>query len=109
VSVSSFGVDVVRSLAYDQTIQGNVIFAGISFDWFGFILLLLMAIGIFLILFSATVVGASLIGLQYLQSNHVSNIEHLRKHSSEKNLVSNFGTLHYQFNPEPKEIVISEE
>jgi hypothetical protein len=109
VSVSSFGVDVVRSFAYDQTAQGNVVFAGIAFDWFGLLLLILMAVGIFLILLSSSIVGASLIGLQYLQNNHVSNIKYLRQRSSEKKLVSNFGSLHYQFNPEPKEIIISEE
>lgn len=109
VSVSSFGVEVARSLAYEQTVQGNIIFAGIAFDWFGLILLILMAIGIFLILLSSSIVGASLIGLQYLQTNHVSNIVHLRQRSYEKKLISNFGSLHYRFNPEPKEIVISEE
>lgn len=109
VSVSSFGVDVVRSFAHDQQVQGNVVFAGIAFDWFGFLLLILMAVGIFLILLSASIVGASLIGLQYLQNNHISNIKYLRQRSSEKKLVSNFGSLHYQFNPEPKDIVISEE
>ncbi len=109
VSISSFGVDVVRSFAYDQQVQGNVVFAGIAFDWFGLILLILMAVGLFLILLSASVVGASLIGLQYLQNAHISSIKYLRQRSSEKKLVSNFGSLHYQFNPEPKEIVISEE
>lgn len=68
-----------------------------------------MAIGIFLILLSSSIVGASLIGLQYLQTNHVSNIDHLRQRSNEKKLISNFGSLHHRFNPEPKEIVISEE
>lgn len=109
ISVSSFGVDVVRSYAYDQTARGNVVFAGISFDWFGLLLLILMAVGIFLILLSSSIVGASLIGLQYLQNNHVNNIKHLRQRSSEKKLISNFGSLNYQFNPEPKEIIISEE
>lgn len=51
----------------DQKIQGNVIFTGISFDFFDFIFLFLMTIGIFLILLSSTIVYPSLIGLQYLQ------------------------------------------
>ena len=79
----------------DQTIQGAIIPADISFDFFGFVFLFLMVVVIFLILLSSTIVGASLIKTQYLLSNHILKIEHLRKRISEKKLVF-FSTLSIQ-------------
>ena len=106
LSVGSFGVDVTRSIAYTQAAQGNFQFAGITIDWFGFILLVLMVIGIFCMLIGSTVVGASMIAISYLSTQHIENIRNLRKKSEENKLISNFGSVQQQFSPVAKELIV---
>ncbi|MFW9993711.1 MAG: hypothetical protein ACFFD4_16815 [Candidatus Odinarchaeota archaeon] len=109
ISVASFGVDVVRSFAYDQVVKGNIGFAGLTFDWFGFLLLVLITVGLFLIILSSCLVGVTMIALNYLETTHLENIMNLRKRSGQEKLISNFGSLYYRFNPQAKEIVVSKE
>lgn len=109
ISIGASAVEVTRDFASSKTITGEFAFGGISFDWFGIVLLVLWTVGLFLILMSSTIVGATIVAINYLQSDHLSNIKNIREKCEEKKLVSNFGSMYYKFNPELGETIISRE
>ncbi|MHA1206417.1 MAG: hypothetical protein ACTSSO_02475 [Candidatus Hodarchaeales archaeon] len=108
-SLGALAVQVTQSFAGQATSSGAIQVAGFTFDFFGIALLLFWTVGLFLILLASIIVGASLIGLNYLQTVHLSSIQYMRDNVGEDKVISNFGSLTTRFKPNASETLISEE
>ncbi len=108
-SLGALAVQVTAGFAGQATSSGAIQVAGFTFDFFGIALLIFWTVGLFLILLASIVVGASLIGLNYLQTVHLSSIQYMRDHVGEDKVISNFGSLTTRFKPNANETIISED
>ena len=108
-SLGALAVQVTASFAGQATSSGAIQVAGFTFDLFGIALLIFWTVGLFLILLASIIVGASLIGLNYLQTVHLSSIHYMRDNVGEAKVISNFGSLTTRFKPNASETIISEE
>ncbi len=108
-SLGALAVQVTASFAGQATSSGAIQVAGFTFDLFSIALLIFWTVGLFLILLASIVVGASLIGLNYLQTSHLRSIQYMRDNVGNENVISNFGSLTTRFKPNANETIISEE
>jgi hypothetical protein len=99
LSLGALAYEINTSTARQITTTGQVQVAGFSLDIFSILLLILWTLGLFFILLGATFVGASILAVNYLQSSHLGTIEYLRTKSEEKGVVTNWGSVTYQFSP----------
>ncbi|MHA2344566.1 MAG: hypothetical protein ACXADW_22140 [Candidatus Hodarchaeales archaeon] len=102
-SLGALAVQVTASFAGQATSSGAIQVAGFTFDLFGIALLIFWTVGLFLILLASIIVGASLIGLNYLQTVHLSSIHYMRDNVGEAKVISNFGSLTTRFKPNASE------
>lgn len=108
-SLGALAVQVTASFAGQATSSGAIQVAGFTFDLFGIALLIFWTVGLFLVLLASIIVGASLIGLNYLQTAHLNSIQYMRDNVGEEKVISNFGSLTTRFTPNANETIISEE
>jgi hypothetical protein len=107
ISLGALAVQVTESFAGQATTSEGIQVAGFSLDLFGIALLILWTIGLFLVLLSSIIVGASFIAVNYLQSVHLNTIKELRERSEKDQVISNFGSLTTQFKPKGIETIYS--
>ena len=99
LSLGVLAMEVTTSVAKQSTTTGQLQVAGFSFDVFSILLLVLWTLGLFFILLGSSIVGASILAVNYLQSSHLDTIEYLRTKSEEQGVVTNWGSVNYQFSP----------
>ncbi len=99
LSLGALAYEINTSAARQATTTGQMQVAGFSLDVFSILLLVLWTLGLFFILLGSSFVGASILAVNYLQSSHLDTIEYLRKKSEEKGVVTNWGSVTYQFSP----------
>ncbi|MHA2333438.1 MAG: hypothetical protein ACXAEU_15555 [Candidatus Hodarchaeales archaeon] len=111
LSLGTVAVDLTTSVAEDSqaVAVGTLQVAGLSFDVFGIILLVLWTVGLFLTLMASITVGTAVLALSYLQNMHLEIIKEIRTKSAEDGVISNFGSMGHQFSPTNKETIISKE
>ena len=105
LSLGALATEITQSVAGQPTTTGQINVAGFTLDLFGLLLLILWTIGLFLVLLGSIIVGASLLAINYLQTSHLKNIEYLRQRSDKDKLITNWGSVTYQFTPMPKETI----
>ncbi|MFX0122858.1 MAG: hypothetical protein ACFFAE_04415 [Candidatus Hodarchaeota archaeon] len=99
LSLGALAYEINTTTIRQVTTTGQVQVAGFSLDIFSILLLILWTLGLFFILLGASLVGASILAVNYLQSSHLDTIEYLRTKSEEKGVVTNWGSVTYQFSP----------
>ncbi|MHA2202749.1 MAG: hypothetical protein ACW991_03590, partial [Candidatus Hodarchaeales archaeon] len=99
LSLGALAYEINTSAARQATTTGQIQVAGFSLDVFSILLLILWTLGLFFILLGSSFVGASILAVNYLQSSHLDTIEYLRTKSEEKGVVTNWGSVTYQFSP----------
>ncbi|MFX1516450.1 MAG: hypothetical protein ACFFC6_09075 [Promethearchaeota archaeon] len=99
LSLGALAYEINTSTARQATTTGQLQVAGFSLDVFSLLLLGLWTLGLFFILLGSTFVGASILAVNYLQSTHLNTIEYLRTRSAEEGVVTNWGSVNYQFSP----------
>ncbi|MFX0016058.1 MAG: hypothetical protein ACFFB2_13420 [Promethearchaeota archaeon] len=99
LSLGALAMEVTTIVARQTTTTGQLQVAGFSFDVFSILLLVLWTLGLFFLLLGSTFVGASILAIHYLQTSHLDTIEYLRTKSEEKGVVTNWGSVNYQFSP----------
>ena len=99
LSLGALAYEINSSTARQATTTGQLQVAGFSLDVFSLLLLVLWTLGLFFILLGSTFVGASILAVNYLQSSHLNTIKYLRTKSEEKGVVTNWGSVNYQFSP----------
>ena len=92
-------MEVTVSVARQSTTTGQLQVAGFSLDIFSLLLLVLWTLGLFFILLGSSIVGTSILAVNYLQASHLDTIEYLRSKSEKDGVVSNWGSVTYQFSP----------
>lgn len=99
LSLGALAYEINTSAARQATTTGQIQVAGFSLDVFSILLLILWTLGLFFILLGSTIVGTSILAVNYLQSSHLDTIEYLRTKSEEQGVVANWGSVMYQFSP----------
>ncbi|UCG90347.1 MAG: hypothetical protein JSU57_01050 [Candidatus Heimdallarchaeota archaeon] len=99
LSLGALAYEINTSAARQASTTGQIQIAGFSLDIFSILLLVLWTLGLFFILLGSSFVGASILAVNYLQSSHLDTIEYLRTKSEEKGVVTNWGSVNYQFSP----------
>ncbi|MFX1505300.1 MAG: hypothetical protein ACFFDC_04205 [Promethearchaeota archaeon] len=99
LSLGALAYEINTSTVRQATTTGQLQVAGFSFDIFSILLLILWTLGLFFILLGSSFVGASILAVNYLQTSHLDTIEYLRTKSEEKGVVTNWGSVTYQFSP----------
>ena len=105
LSLGALATEITQSVAGQPTTTGQINVAGFTLDLFGLLLLILWTIGLFLVLLGSIIVGASILAVNYLQTAHLKNIEYLRQRSDKDKLITNWGSVTYQFTPMAKETI----
>ncbi|MHA1973599.1 MAG: hypothetical protein ACTSW1_11430 [Candidatus Hodarchaeales archaeon] len=105
ISLGALAVEITQSVASQPVSTGEIHVAGFTLDLFGILLLIFWTLGLFLILLGSIIVGASLLAVNYLQASHLRNIENLRTKSEKESLITNWGSVTYQFTPKAKETI----
>ncbi|NHJ01488.1 MAG: hypothetical protein EAX86_05065 [Candidatus Heimdallarchaeota archaeon] len=105
ISLGALAVEVTQAIAKYPKSTGQIEVAGFTFDIFGLILLGFWTIGLFLLLLGSIIVGSSLLAANYLQSAHLETIENIRKRSEKEDLITNWGSVSYQFKPKAAETI----
>ncbi|MFX1285561.1 MAG: hypothetical protein ACFFB5_18120 [Promethearchaeota archaeon] len=105
LSLGALAYEINASAALQATTTGQIQVAGFSFDIFSILLLVLWTLGLFFILLGSSFVGASILAVNYLQSSHLDTIQYLRTKSEEKGVVTNWGSVNYQFSPVPTKAI----
>jgi hypothetical protein len=109
LSLGALAVEITESMTQIPISAGKVEVAGFTLDVFSIILLFLWTIGLFLLLLSSVIVGASLLAVNYLQTSHLENIENLREKAAKDELITNWGSITSQFTPVAKEAMYVKE
>jgi hypothetical protein len=99
LSLGALAMEVTVSVARQSTTTGQLQVAGFSLDIFSLLLLVLWTLGLFFVLLGSGIVGVSILAVNYLQSSHLDTIEYLRSKSEKDGVVSNWGSVTYQFSP----------
>ena len=99
LSLGALAYEINTITARQATTTGQLQVAGFSLDVFSLLLLGLWTLGLFFILLGSTFVGASILAVNYLQSSHLDAIKYLRTKSEKKGVVTNWGSVNYQFSP----------
>lgn len=98
-SLGALATEVTTSFEEEVTTTAELQVAGFSFDVFGLILLVLWTLGLFFVLLGSSFVGVSILAVSYLQTSHFNTIEYLREKAEKQGIVSNWGSVNYQFSP----------
>ncbi len=99
LSLGALAMEVTVSVARQSSTTGQLQVAGFSLDIFSLLLLVLWTLGLFFILLGSSIVGTSILAVNYLQASHLDTIEYLRSKSEKDGVVSNWGSVTYQFSP----------
>ncbi|MHA2294505.1 MAG: hypothetical protein ACXAEU_15560 [Candidatus Hodarchaeales archaeon] len=108
LALAGIAVDITTSFTFGaQGEAGKVDVAGFSLDLVGIILLVLWIFGLFFVLMASLTVGACILGISYLQNVHLNVIRFIRDKCEEDKVISNYGSVHTQFSPKSREIIVS--
>ena len=105
ISLGALAVEVTQAIAQYPKSTGQIEVAGFTFDVFGLILLGFWTIGLFLLLLGSVIVGSSLLAVNYLQTAHLDTIQKIRSRSEKEELITNWGSVSYQFTPKAAETI----
>lgn len=102
ISLGALAVEITQTIALIPSSTGQIEVAGFTFDLFGLLILVFWTIGLFFLLLGSIIVGASLLAVNHLLSNHLETIKNLRTKAEKEGIITNWGSVSYQFSPKAK-------
>ncbi|MHA2073908.1 MAG: hypothetical protein ACXACU_09525 [Candidatus Hodarchaeales archaeon] len=109
LSLGALAVEITQGIALIPSSTGQIEVAGFTFDVFGLLVLAFWTIGLFFLLLGSIIVGASLLAINHLLSSHLGTIKNLRTKAEKEGIITNWGSVSYQFSPKAKPTIYVKE